>query len=395
MIITEKGIGMKRKICRTVSLLLTFILLFAGCPFAIPTVGAISAEELTASAAILVESTTGKVLFEKNSHEIRPCASITKLMTLLLVFEALESGKISYDDVVVASEHAAGMGGSDIWLKEGEKMSVYDMIKATAVASANDAATALAEYIGGTEEAFVEKMNTKAKQLGMNDTVFKNCNGLDEDGHVTSAYDVAIMSCEVMKHEEIFEFTSIWLDYLRDGATQIVNTNKLLKSYKGITGLKTGTTNNAGACISASAERNGLSLVAVVLNSKSGKERFTDAQKLLDYGFAEYTMLTPEIPEELASPVEVGGGMEKLVYTQADVNNELLVKKGEEKKVSSEIVYREALTAPISKGEQVGSLEFKIDGETIAEYPITAQNSIEEINFKAVLRIIVEYFLKL
>lgn len=386
---------MKKTLYRTVSLLLVFIFAFASCPYAATTAGAVSADELTASAAILVEATTGKVLFEKNSHEVRPCASITKLMTLLLVFEAIESGKIKYEDTVVASAHAAGMGGSDIWLKEGEKMSVYDMIKATTVASANDAATALAEYISGTEDAFVVQMNGKAKQLGMNDTVFKNCNGLDEDGHVTSAYDVALMSREIMKHEKIFEFTSIWLDYLRDGATQIVNTNKLLKTYKGITGLKTGTTNKAGACISACAERNGLSLVAVILNAKSGKERFTDAQKLLDYGFAEYTMLTPDVPEEATAPLEVSGGMEKLVFTKTNVNKCLLVKKGEEKKVTSEIIYDEEIKAPINEGMQVGMLSFKIGDEVIAEYPITAVNGIEEINFKAVLHVIIECFFKL
>lgn len=213
----------------------------------------------------------GKVLFEKSSHDVRACASVTKVMTLLLVFEAIDAGKIKMTDVVTASAHAASMGGSDIWLEEGETMTVDEMIKATVVASANDAAVALAELVAGTEDEFVAQMNARAKALGMKETVFKNCNGLDEDGHVTSAYDVALMSRELIKHKDIFNYTSIWMDYLRGGATQIVNTNKLLKTYKGITGLKTGTTSKAGSCISATATRDKLSLISVCLAAQAAR----------------------------------------------------------------------------------------------------------------------------
>lgn len=212
--------------------------------------------EVSAPAAVLMEAGTGRVLFEKNAHEVRPCASITKVMTLCLTFDALESGQLSLSDQLSASAHAASMGGSDIWLKEGELMSVDDLIKATVIMSANDAAVVLAENVAGSEEAFVARMNERAGELGMEETVFKNCNGLDEEGHVTSAYDVALMSRELIRHEKITDYTLTWIDYVRDGATQLVNTNKLIRSYKGITGLKTGTTSQAGSCITATAERN-------------------------------------------------------------------------------------------------------------------------------------------
>ena len=223
----------------------------AVCMTVLSTVPALAVDDtlVTAPAAVLMEASTGKILYEKNAHEKRPCASITKVMTLLLVFEAIDGGKLSLDDIITTSAHAASMGGSDIWLEEGETMTADDMIKATVVASANDAAVALAEHISGSEDAFVDRMNARAKELGMNDTTFKNCNGLDEEGHLTSAADVAIMSRELIKHKKIFDYTSIWLDYLRGGETQIVNTNKLLKTYNGITGLKTGTTDDAGCCM--------------------------------------------------------------------------------------------------------------------------------------------------
>lgn len=221
--------------------------------------------ELTAPSAVLMEASTGRVLFEKDPHALRSCASITKVMTLCLVFEAIDSGRLSLDQTLTASAHAASMGGSDIWLEEGEAMSVDDLIKATVIMSANDAAVVLAEAVSGSEEAFVAQMNEKAQQLGMNDTVFKNCNGLDEEGHVTSAYDVALMSRELICHEKVFDYTLTWMDSVRGGETQLVNTNKLIRSYQGITGLKTGTTGQAGSCITATAERNGLSLIAVVL----------------------------------------------------------------------------------------------------------------------------------
>lgn len=349
---------------------------------------ALSDEEITAPSAVLMDFETGKVLYEKNSHEVRACASITKVMTLTLVMEAIDSKKISLDDTVTASAHAASMGGSDIWLEQGETMTVDEMIKATVVASANDAAVALAEYICGTEEEFVARMNKKAKALGMKETVFKNCNGLDEEGHVTSAYDVAVMSRELIKHKKIFEYSGIWIDYLRGGKTQLVNTNKLLKSYNGITGLKTGTTSQAGSCISATAERDGLSLIGVVLGSASGKERFTDAAKLLDYGFANYAMYLPAVPENAVCDINVKNGMKPTVRTKAEISEPFLIAKGSDGKITADVSIGEEVQAPVNKGDVLGKIIYKNDGNQIAEYPITAENSVEQISFGAVFAII-------
>ena len=322
------------------------------------------------SAAVLMDANSGKILFEKNAHEQRACASITKVMTLTLVLEAVDSGKIHMDDVVTTSAHAASMGGSDIWLEEGEQMTVDDMIKATAVASANDAAVALAEFICGTEDDFVAAMNEKAKALGMDDTTFMNCNGLDEEGHITSAYDVALMSRELIKHEKIFDYTNIWLDNLRGGETQIVNTNKLLRSYDGITGLKTGTTGEAGACISATAERNGLSLIGVVLGADSGKERFRDAATLLDYGFANFESKELRLEEELA-PITVEGGMEDEVSISCEGVTGLTVPKGEGKGITQTVDIPESLTAPVRRGDVVGRVVFSLNEEELASFDVT------------------------
>ncbi len=349
---------------------------------------ALSSEEISAPSAVLIEPTTKKVLFEKNSHDVRACASITKVMTLILVFEAMDNGKISYDDIVTASAHASSMGGSDIWLEEGESMSAYDMIKAVVVASANDAAVALAEHICGTEEEFVSKMNEKAKELGMNETVFKNCNGLDEEGHVTSAYDVALMSAELITHEDIFEFSSIWLDYLRGGETQIVNTNKLLKSYKGITGLKTGTTSQAGSCMSATAERDGMSLVAVVLGCDTGTARFSDSAKLLDFGFANYKTEKLIIPEGCLTPVKVKGGMQSQVTLKCEISDNVILPKGNTEVVESDFTLPEELEAPVEKGSVVGKLTYSYEGATIDEYNIVTDSAVEPMSFGAVYRLL-------
>lgn len=351
-------------------------------------VQALSAESITAPSAILMDSASGQILFEKESHESRPCASITKVMTLLLVFEAIDSGKISMDDMVSASAHAASMGGSDIWLEEGEIMSVDDLIKATTVASANDAAVALAEHISGSEEAFVEQMNQRAKELKMNETTFKNCNGLDEDGHVTSAYDVAVMSRELIKHEEIFDYCTIWMDTLRDGATQIVNTNKLLKTYNGITGLKTGTTDDAGCCISATAERDGLKPIAVVLGAATGKERFDDAAALLDYAFAGYASVAPQKPQDLPSVVEVNGAMSTELPVELNLSGSFLVEKGKESEVVSKTTINEEITAPVNKGDSVGKVEYYLNDKLLGEYDITACESAHEISFGAVFALL-------
>ena len=376
---------------KILSVMVTVSLLLMCFPVS---VYAASPDEITAPSAILVEAESGKILYEKNAHEIRACASITKVMTMILVMEALENGKLHMEDMLSASQHAASMGGSDIWLKEGEVMSVHDLIKATMVASANDAAVVLAEDICGSEDAFVEKMNEKAKSLGMKETVFKNCNGLDEEGHLTSAYDVSLMSRELIRHKEIFEFTSIWLDYLRGGKTQIVNTNKLLKTYNGITGLKTGTTSQAGSCITATAQREDLNLVAVVLGSASGKERFTDAAALLDYGFANYCRYIPEFHEDIPA-IKVTRGMQSELKVTANISGSCVIEKGKNKEITYKLNVKEEVQAPVNKGDKVGTLTFYSGKEVLKEYPIVAQHIVDEMTFSAILSVLFAYFVQI
>lgn len=342
------------------------------------------AEELTITApsAVVMEASTGQVLYEKDPHQVRSCASITKVMTLCLVFEAIDDGRLTMDQMLTASAHAASMGGSDIWLEEGESMSVDDLIKATVIMSANDAAVVLSEAVSGSEEAFVTAMNEKAKELGMNDTVFKNCNGLDEEGHVTSAYDVALMSRELMTHEKIFDYTLTWMDSVRNGETQLVNTNKLIRSYQGITGLKTGTTSQAGSCITATAERNGLELIAVVLGADSTDHRFQDAAALLDYGFANWKVVVLEAPA--LERVPVSRGMVPDVAAQAGESPKLLLKATETGEVETEIQWKK-LTAPIQKGDVIGTLVYSLGGETLAQVEITAGEDVEEVTFSSAL----------
>ena len=365
--------------------------LFLLIPFSSINARALSDEDITAPAAVLMDASGGNVLYSKNPHEVRCCASITKVMTLILVMEALDSGKIHLNDMVTASEHASSMGGSDIWLEPGEKMTVNDMIKATVVASANDAAVALAELVCGSEETFVSRMNEKAKQLGMKETVFKNCNGLDEDGHVTSAYDVAVMSRELIKHKKIYEYTGIWMDELRGGKTQIVNTNKLLKSYSGITGLKTGTTSKAGSCITATAQRNGLSLISVVLGSESGKQRFKDAAALLDYGFANYAMYTPKTPQKAITEIPVTNGMSESVKTTAFVNDRFMIKAGDDKNITCSVKLRESLQAPVKKGDKVGTIVYMCGKEKAGEYPVKAAEDVKEMTLTDVFGIMFRF----
>lgn len=344
-----------------------------------PRAAALTADEISAPAAVLMESSTGKVLFEKNAHEQRPCASITKVMTLLLVMEGLDSGAIALDDMVTASEHAASMGGSDIWLEPGETMSVNDLLKATVIVSANDAAVALAEHLCGSEDAFVAKMNERAAELGMQDTVYKNCNGLDEDGHLTSAYDIALVSRALIAHEHIFDYTTVWMDELRGGKTQLVNTNKLLKSYSGITGLKTGTTGKAGSCMAATAERDGMSLIAVVLGCSTTDERFSSAASLLDYGFSGWTLASPALPETGLEPIPVESGMESAVAVEAEEPAGMVVPKGREGELVCETVLDEKLIAPVEAGQTVGKIVYSLDGETLAEVPVCAAGSVAEL----------------
>lgn len=343
--------------------------------------------EVTAPSAVLMEASTGQILFEKDPHALRSCASITKVMTLCLVFQALDSGRLSLDQTLTASAHAASMGGSDIWLEEGESMTVDDLIKATVIMSANDAAVVLAEAVAGSEEAFVAQMNEKAQQLGMNDTVFKNCNGLDEEGHVTSAYDVALMSRELIRHEKVFDYALTWMDSVRGGETQLVNTNKLIRSYPGITGLKTGTTGQAGSCITATAEREGLSLIAVVLGADSTDHRFQDAAALLDYGFAGWKATVPEAPA--LEPVPVARGMEPQVEPVLGEMPTLLLKAGEAGEVETAVAYEE-LTAPVTRGDVIGQVTCTVDGSVMAQVDITAGEDVAQVTFFGVLSHLVQ-----
>ena len=346
--------------------------------------------EINAPSAILVDENTGAVLYSKNPDEKRCCASITKIMTVLLVMESIENKKIKLEDKVTVSEHASSIGGSDIWLKENEIMTVDDLLKATMVASANDAATALAEYIFGTEEKFVNEMNKRAKELGMNNTVFKNCNGLDEDGHVSSARDIAVMSRELLKHKDILRYTSIWIDYLRNGETQIVNTNKLLKSFEGITGLKTGTTDDAGCCICASAKRGNISLIAVVLGAKTSKDRFKDAANLLNYGFENFISVIPKIDEKVLTPVKLKKGMKSTLRIKVTDAKKILIPKGQEKEINNILQLKKEILAPISKGEKIGKLIYKLKEKNLVEFCVAADESIEKINFKNMLKAILK-----
>lgn len=358
------------------------ILITASVPIA---VSAKSNVEVSAPSAVLIEANSRKVLSDKNSHEKRACASVTKVMTLLLVMEAVDSGKLKLSDTLSASAHAASMGGSDIWLEEGETMSVDDLIKATAVASANDAAVVLAEAISGSETAFVAQMNKKAKKLGMKDTTFKNCNGLDEEGHLTSAYDVALMSAELITHKKIFDYTSIWLDNLRGGKTQIVNTNKLLKTYKGITGLKTGTTDDAGCCMSATAERDGLSLISVVLGCDSGTSRFADSAALLDYGFANYTVKKLTLPKKTTENVKVKGGMSDTLFLRCEKPGTMIVSRTADEKLVTECKVKKELQAPIKAGDTIGEVNYYSGKELLKSCKITAKNTIEKMTFSSVV----------
>jgi len=367
---------------------ITAIVLVLTCVLAFSlNASALSDDDISAPSACLMDAKSGKILYEKNAHEQRPCASITKVMTLLLVMEALDSEKIHPDDVVTTSAHAASMGGSDIWLEEGEQMSVDDMIKATAVASANDAAVALAEFISGTEDDFVAAMNEKARSLGMKDTVFKNCNGLDEEGHLTSAYDVALMSRALIRHPKIFDYTGIWLDNLRGGETQIVNTNKLLRTYDGITGLKTGTTGDAGSCITATAERGGMSLIGVVLGADSGTLRFKDAATLLDCGFANFECINLNLTDELY-PVAVENGMEDEVEVICEDTAALTLLKGEKEKVKKSVTVEESISAPVGKGDKVGTISYTLGGEELASFDIVAAEDVEEKTFASVFTLL-------
>ena len=341
-----------------------------------------AAFDLPCQAAILVDLDTGTVLYEKNADEQRPIASITKVMTLLLTFQALEAGKIQLTDIVPVSEHAYGMGGSQIWLEPGEQLTLNDMLKAICISSANDAAVAVAEYVGGSEDAFVQQMNAEAARLGMSNTHFENACGLDEAGHLSTARDVAVMSREMLLHHtEIADYCTIWPDTLRGGETQLVNTNKLLKSYQGITGLKTGTTGGAGVCISASARRDGLGLVAVILGSPSSKDRFDAARTLLDYGFANYQNLTAELPADAPDTLPVTRGAQESVPLTYTAPGSVLTTKGDSTPLEVQLSLPESVAAPVTAGQQLGTVTLLRAGQTVAEYPVTAANDVAALSF--------------
>lgn len=346
--------------------------------------------DVPCQAAILIDEDSGTVLYEKNADESRPIASITKIMTLLLAFEALEAGKVSLSDIVPVSEHAYHMGGSQIWLEPGEQLTLDEMLKAICISSANDAAVAVAEFIGGSEPVFVERMNARAKELGMQSTTFRNACGLDEDGHLSTARDVAIMSREMLlNHPEIENYCTVWMDTLRGGATQLVNTNKLLKSYNGITGLKTGTTGKAGVCISASASRDDLRLIAVVLGSSSGKERFAAATSLLDYGFAMFESALVPIPADAPKTLSVQKGEEpalELCYTAPE---RCLAVKGQGSALQAEVELPQTLEAPIREGSVIGSLNIKNSQGILQSCPIIAAKPVDARSFSGCFRRVV------
>ena len=322
--------------------------------------------QLESESGILIEQHSGQILFEHNSHEkLRP-ASVTKVMSILLIMEAIDSGTLSYTDKIPCTEAAAAMGGSQIWLDVREELTVDEMLKAICVVSANDCTVAMAEYLCGSQEAFVEKMNTKAQELGMKDTSFKNCHGLDEDGHLTSAYDIALMSRELLnKHPSITKYTTIWMDTLRDGKSQLVNTNKLIRNYKGMTGLKTGSTSLALYNLSASATRDGLSLIAVIMKGPTGAIRFSEAQKLLDYGFSNYQYKELAGKYECLKNVTVQKGTEDNLNILFDEDAGVIIKKGENKNIEQIISVPDTLIAPITKGQKVGEVSYCLDGERI------------------------------
>ena len=327
---------------------------------------------------------TGTVIYESNSHEPLAPASVTKVMTMLLIMEAIDSGKIRWEDMVTASEAAAAKGGSQIYLKVGETMSVADMVKSIAVSSANDCACAMAEHLAGSEASFVEQMNARAKELGMENTHFVNCTGLDDSEeakeHKTSAYDIALMSRQLLKyHPDIKKYTTIWMDTVRNGGFGLSNTNKMIRFYSGATGLKTGFTSGAGYCLSASAQREGMELIAVVMGCESSQIRFAACKSMLDYGFANFAVIEPELPEEATVPVKLGH--EETVTAVPGNTDALLIDKAQRGMVTTQITLEETVTAPVSKGQRLGTMTIKAGEQTLAEIPLVAETAIERLSW--------------
>lgn len=339
-----------------------------------------------AKSSILMCADTGDIIYEKNAYEHLSPASVTKIMSILLVLEAIDSGKISLEDEVPAGENSVKMGGSQIWLELGEKMTVNELFKAVVVASANDACTALGEYIAGSSQAFVKLMNEKAQSLGLENTCFENCTGLDDTikNHYSCAYDLAVIAREVLKHDLIYNYSTIWLDYLRNGKTELNNTNKLVNKYDGITGLKTGTTSKAGFCVCATAERENMNLIAVVLGADTSEHRFQTASNLLDFGFAEYAVVAPQIDEAQITPVKIKNGKVKSVVPIYNQTDKLLVKKG-----NINIIYtyeiEDSVSAPVENGAELGEISIKNGDDVIKTITLVSPKAIEKISFNYIL----------
>lgn len=346
---------------------------------------------ITAKSAILTERSTGTVLFEHDADKQMPPASITKVMTLLLVFEAMDAGKFTMETEIVASEHACSMGGSQIWLEPGEAFTVNELLKAAAISSANDACVALGEVVSGSEETFVELMNERAAELGMKNTVFKNCTGLDAEGHLSTARDIAIMSAELLRHPEIKNYSTVWMDSLRGGKTELTNTNRLVRFYKGCTGLKTGSTDGAGCCLSASAERDGMELISVTLGSPNTDERFAAGRKLLDYGFANFALVKMTPPEEYLAPIPVAHGTAETVQPICEEPAAFLLKKGQEAGVEQSVYLLEKLEAPVKAGDVLGRVTVTLSGGEIGGYDIVAAEDVPRMGlFEALKKLLLE-----
>ena len=339
--------------------------------------------EIPAKSAVLMDAATGTVLFEQNAHEKLPPASVTKVMTMLLIMEAIADGRMGWNDTVTTSEAAAAKGGSQVYLKVGETMTVTDMLKSIAVSSANDCACAMAEHIAGSEDAFVELMNQRAVELGMGDTFFVNCTGLDDgsnaENHLTSAYDIALMSRQLLtKHPKIKEFTTIWMDTIRNGAFGLSNTNKLVRFYTGATGLKTGFTANAGYCLSASAQRDGMELIAVVMGAETSQDRFASCKQLLDYGFSNFALVTPEVQ---SGEVAVQLGNSATVQAAPAEDPRLLIDRSQRNSVTTEVTLEESVAAPVSKGQRLGTLTIRAGQQVLAQIPMLAAEAVPRLRW--------------
>ena len=380
-----------KKFSRIISMALIFILVFSCVNFSFALEVKEPTLEINAKSAVLMDANTGTVLYSLNKDEPLPPASVTKIMTLLLVFEAIDNGKLSYSDMLTVSEYASSMGGSQVYLEPGETMSVDDLLKSVIIASANDAALTLAEHIYGSEELFVSKMNERANELGMKNTRFENVTGLDDDtkNHVTSAYDISLMSRELIKHKKVSEYATIWMDTIRDGEFGLSNTNRLVRFYKGITGLKTGSTSKAGFCVSATAKRENLELIAVIMGAESSEIRNNCATKLLDYGFANYSVYSSKggIVENI--PILCG---EKDLFN-ARYNEFQALETKNKKELTSEITINENISAPVSENDVIGKIEYFLDGEKIAEENIYSSESVDRISYFGYLLKIFKKFL--